>query len=287
MQIASTLTFELDFLLLIFAPVVSQSGNLIAPTEQSPRRGCYQPMLGYMTKSSFKCAPIAFLLYSAEIRCMTDLDPNHIIFDFAVTEPYEIAAALFSLIAYPPAQYKSDKIDLCALGLITKYLHYKRKTDDTWAASYQKIKPIYLDMNESQFEQIEKKFDETLQDRLNAAFIAKRWLEETKNPESKQRTTIQAFIDELADYQGIRDIDNLRARVWRKSVPVIHLSMALAKVIDLMQNELKLIPTYFWFFENPNLVKEIIKYAANLKEEILASKIKITSADLLDVSYID
>lgn len=237
--------------------------------------------------SSFKCAPIAFLLYSAEIRCMTDLEPNHIIFDFAVTEPYEIAATLFSLIAYPPTQYKSYKIDLCMMGLITKYLHWKRRTDDTWATSYQKIKPIFLDLKESQFEQIEKKFDETLQVRLNAAFIAKRWLEESSNLHSKKRPTIQAFIDELADYKGISDIDNLRARVWRNSIPVIHLSMALAKVIDLMQNELKLIPTYFWFFENPNLVKEIIKYAADLKEEILASRIKITSADLLDVSYLD
>lgn len=218
---------------------------------------------------------------------MTDLKPNHIIFDFAVTEPYEIAATLFSLIAYPPSQYKSDKIDLCMMGLITKYLHWKRRTDDTWASSYQKIKPIFLDLKESQFEQIEKKFDETLQDRLNATFIAKRWLEEAKNPESIQRPTIQAFIDELADYEGISDIDNLRARVWRKSIPVIHLSMALEKIIDLMDSELKLIPTYFWFFENPNLVKEIIKYAADLKEEILASKINITSADLLDVSYLD
>lgn len=238
-----------------------------------------------MTKSSFKCAPIAFLLYLAEIRSMTDLEPKHIIFDFAVTEPYEIAATLFSLIAYPPTQYKSDKIDLCMMGLITKYLHWKRRTDDTWATSYQKIKPVFLDLKESQFEQIEKKFDETLQDRLNAAFIAKRWLEESSNLHSKKRPTIQAFIDELADYKGISDIDNLRARVWRKSIPVIHLSMALAKIIDLMDSELKLRPSYFWFFENPEIVKNLINLSNEFAEALVKSKLKINSNQLLKVTF--
>lgn len=149
---------------------------------------------------------------------------------------YECGALLFSYLAFPEPGAEDTRADvhasLCHLALkaITQ-----DDPDGQWTPAV--IKPGYALLSESKVRTSLRTMDRRLRDRLDAATVAKPFLEQATTGKTPR---LPAGVDSLtltsmAEYLMFRtkpnadggDLKNFHARVWKPSLPVIHLAVAL------------------------------------------------------------
>ena len=149
---------------------------------------------------------------------------------------YECGAILFSRPAFPEPDADSDLARLHA-SLCHLALRAIADGDEQWRWSPQLIKPGYALLSESEVRTASRTVDRRLRDRLQAAIVAKPFLEQatTGQPPTLPSGVEKLSLNSMAKYLLFRgksdhdygDVRNLHARVWRPSLPVIRLAVAL------------------------------------------------------------
>jgi hypothetical protein len=154
---------------------------------------------------------------------------------------YECGAILFSYLAFPEPDAEARRAQvhaaLCHLGL---QAIGQDDPDGRWLP--QLIKPGYALLRESDVRAAVKTMDRRLRDRLDAAIVAKPFLEQTTTglTPTLPPGVNQLSIEGMAKYVLFRaksdtdrgDVKNFHARVWRQSLPVIHLAVALNTLFE-------------------------------------------------------
>lgn len=152
---------------------------------------------------------------------------------------YEAGAVLLTVLALPGGtDLKRGEVhaSLCALALRTMY-------DDLGAPeamSPQLMKQIYALRDPERIEQDRKMLFRRFRDRMVAARMAiayLKWAETGEPPElpGGKRVTLNNLSDMVLATAGGGDSGNVETRVWRPSLPVIHVAAAVAVVSDQLE----------------------------------------------------
>jgi hypothetical protein len=167
--------------------------------------------------------------------------------DLTRMDVHEAGAMLLALLAYPEHGSSADEsrgalhASLCALAL-----HRRRQRDPTWAAEPQSIRPVYACRHPGAIAKDCRTLLRRLRDRLAAGWMLLGFLREAlgHGPVSASRgdrpVSLSGLSAAMADEGiGLNDPDSVETRVWRPSLPVVHLAAAMGIVAQNgLQNQL-------------------------------------------------
>jgi hypothetical protein len=193
------------------------------------------------------------------------VQPTHT-YDFSKIEVFEAGASLLTLLAYPGenCEHKRDElhISLCALGIRAIY-----PLDAETAIRRQAIKPIYAFRTEREIKRDLRTLYRRHRDRMIAGRMAIAFLKKAngitpKLPGGYERLSINRISGLVAEDAGYTEPENVETRIWRPSLPVIHLAAA----IQILLNESP-IP-----IEAPDLMqhRSLIEWVVRAAEEFEA-----------------
>ena len=204
--------------------------------------------------------------------------------DFNRLEVYEAGALLVTLLAYPR---ESEEIrsgvheSLCNYALIVK-----RKIDPDWGDLPQLIKPIYALRCQHDVYRDLRTLDRRLRDRLIAGRMAMAFLKEVVThqvPVGIPRLSINEMAQFVLDDAGYSEPENVETRIWRRSLPVIHLASALQLLRHF--TELKGAPIGLEALLLDREIIELVVRAAEYHETVIAqsSCLRIDTGSLIQL----
>ena len=160
---------------------------------------------------------------------------NEFVLDFSALETYECGAVLLTLLAYPADASDTHRAALHA-SLCSEYLRdrYANAADE---AVPQLMKPIYAFRRERDIKKDMKTFKRRLRDRLVAARIIIGFLQEASGntvrlPPGVTRLSLNQLSALVQMDANQTDPENVKSRVWRPSIPVVHIAAAVAVVLN-------------------------------------------------------
>ena len=153
-------------------------------------------------------------------------------------EVFEEGARLVTLIAYP-GERDADALQgglhqsLCSMVLRARF-----DSDPEWASSPQLIMPIYAFRDERLIARDLKPLKRRIRDRMVAGKMAIALLKEAQTgklpelPKRISRMTLNQLSEMVLPDSGQADPEKVEARIWRASIPVIHLCAAVQMAIS-------------------------------------------------------
>ncbi len=214
-------------------------------------------------------------------------------FDPDSLEDYEIGAALATIIALPPSLGDEEKRSRYHTILCAEALRERYKRDEEWANTPQRLKPIYAFYDLGAVAMDMNTINRQLQHRLQAAHVAIAFLKEAETgqippdlPPDAKRLSVNELVRtlKLVDEEAGEEInvDNFETRVWRPSLPVIHLAAAFAVNMQQAAKEGKQTSAGDLIFDQA-IIADIIGKAELYEELLPKSKIQINMDNLVRV----
>ena len=159
---------------------------------------------------------------------------NTYLIDLNGVETYEAGASLITLLAYPREQkqlWASVHASLCSYAL-----RIKCASEPDREAVPQPIKPIYAFRSEKDIRRDLRTLDRRMRDRMIAGRMGIGFLKEVVTrqvPEGLKRLSINELAELVLEDAGYSEPENVETRIWRPSLPVIHLATALQLLLQL------------------------------------------------------
>jgi hypothetical protein len=175
---------------------------------------------------------------------------------------HEAGALLVTLLAYPDANDET-RGDVHA-SLCSHALRVRSEIEPDWAIRPQAIKPIYLLRSQRDCNRALRTLERRVRDRMVAGRMGIAFLKEALPghlpilPPGMKRLSINQLAELVLDDTQLTDPDNVETRIWRPSLPVIHLCSAVQ--IFLSQLEPRIGP----------VVLEVVIRTAEYHESVLA-----------------
>ena len=148
----------------------------------------------------------------------------------------------FSVLAYP-----GDSDDF-ALEFTPRFAAIRSKSyaeiEPDWSLFPQRMKPIYALRTSREVNRDLRTLQRRLRDRMAAGRMAIGFLKEavgepmTELPGDRSRVSINQLARLVIDDTGQTDAENVEARIWRPSLPVIHIASALQEFLQLAGPEM-------------------------------------------------
>src|SRR5262249_49577094 len=160
--------------------------------------------------------------------------------DFGKSEVYECGATLVALLAHPTDAQDVARgnlhAPLCALAVRAQFYGQAGEFER------QSIKPIYALRAEKEISKDLKTLKRRLRGRMGAARIAMAYLQlaprqPPRLPAGVRRLSLNQMSELVFEDAGQSDSENVEKRIWRPSLPVIHLAAATAVMIDVAEKE--------------------------------------------------
>lgn len=154
---------------------------------------------------------------------------------------YEAGAALLSVLAYP-----GDSEETRA-GVHGSLCHHALRViceiEPDWALSPQRIKPIYALRTSREVKQDLRTLQRRLRDRMVAGRMAIGFLKEAVGDPlaelpHRPRLSINQMARLVLDDTGQTDPENVETRIWRPSLPAIHIASAFQVFLHLAEPEM-------------------------------------------------
>jgi hypothetical protein len=113
--------------------------------------------------------------------------------------------------------------------------------DPTWGLSPQRIKPIYALRTPQEVNKDLRTLSRRLRDRMAAGRMAIGFLQEIaagqlpELPPAIRRLSVNQMASLVLDDTGNVEVENVETRVWRPSLPVIHLATATLLLLRFLE----------------------------------------------------
>lgn len=201
----------------------------------------------------------------------------------------ECSSAFMAILAYPETKKDEEKAKLQASLC---YLNYRARAelDPEWANRPQLIKPLNAFRDKKHIDRDLKPLKRRLRDRMLAAKMAMAFLQEVELgeaiqlPKNVKRLTINQLAANLIEEVGLTESKNIETRIWRPSIPVIHLATATALVIDHLEKSGVESPSIGHLLSYPDLIKQIITISNQHADMLIkSSKVSIKLEQLIRV----
>lgn len=160
--------------------------------------------------------------------------------DFNRLQVYEAGALLLTLLAYPDASDETQ--GNIHLSLCTHALRVRSEIDPDWALLAQPIKPIYALRSQRECNRDLRTLERRMRDRMVAGRMGIAFLREAlpgqvlELPAGVKRLSINQLAEFVLDTR-FTDPENVETRIWRQSLPVIHLASATLVFLNLVEAE--------------------------------------------------
>lgn len=158
--------------------------------------------------------------------------------DLGGPEVYESGAALVTLLARPESGNSDRELGALHASLCARVLQARASEDEGWAGAPQLVKPLYAFRPEKVVARDLRTLGRRLRDRMVAARMGLSFLKQSVEgerfvfPSGLSGLSIHEVAAWVADDAGQADFKNVESRVWRPSVPVLHLACAVAMAVD-------------------------------------------------------
>jgi hypothetical protein len=214
----------------------------------------------------------------------------HVI-DLNRVEVYEAGAALLSVPAYP-----SDSEETRA-GVHASLCHHALQVlcaiEPDWALCPQRIKPIYALRRADDVSRDLRTLQRRLRDRMAAGRMAIGLLKEAVGGRvnevtaGRSRVSINQMARLVIDDTGQTDPGNVETRIWRPSLPAIHIASAFHVFLQLAEPEKGELPFETFLFNRKAI--ECVVRAAEFYASIIAQNrwLPIDRARLMRVRLAD
>jgi hypothetical protein len=204
---------------------------------------------------------------------------------------YDVGAVLLSLLAHPPMASGDKDWKRLQRTLCHVFLKDRSERDPEWARRRQSIKPIYAFVPEKEAKRNMRTLDRRLRDRMAAARVAIAFLQEAKLgvrpptlPKSVKRLSVNQMADLVCDDAGMSSPENFETRVWRPSLPVIHLAAALQVLLQDENRAGRKLLSWGNVMQDRGIVKRVIREAEEYRGLIAKSpRLKIKPKVLVRV----
>ncbi len=202
-------------------------------------------------------------------------------FDIQNLAPYEPGSILLSLLAYPETSVSVEALGAVQRVLCHLALKARASEDTSWAIQPQVIKPLYAFVEAKEIDVALRQFKRRLRDRMIAARMGIAYLKEVDSiktgqtlvlPRSVERLTLNQLSELVLDDLESEEPGNVETRVWRPSLPVIHLASAIAILIDQVKQQTDRDISYFDFLANPDLARSAVEVANKYQAMFLQSE---------------
>jgi hypothetical protein len=209
--------------------------------------------------------------------------PQHYIVDFKKLEPYEVGAVLLTLLAHPQEGTDQQRSVLHA-SLCSQVLQERARSDQDWANTPQLIKPVYAFQSEADIKASTKKLARLMRDRAVAGRKAMAFFQEAENggqrpstlPENTEVTLDSLAVmvkDEVMDSDS-HETENIEKRIWRPSLPIIHLAAALQVLMQGLNKGVQGLPAMDSLWTSRDAIIWLVKQALYYEELITSKPIK-------------
>jgi hypothetical protein len=194
------------------------------------------------------------------------------VLDFNRLEVYEAGALLVTLLVYPDASDEAQ--GHVYTSLCTYALRARSEMEPDWALHPQSIKPIYSLRTQRDCNRALRTLERRLRDRMVAGRMAIAFLKEAllghvpELPAGVKRLSINQLAELVLGDTKFTEPDNVETRIWRPSLPVIHLCSAIQVLLSLAEPEVGLIALEALLLNRK--VIELIVRAAAYHETLLA-----------------
>jgi hypothetical protein len=144
---------------------------------------------------------------------------------------YEAGALLVTLLAYPEAS--DETRGNVHASLCTYALKIRSAREPDWTVLPQPIKPLYALRSERDCNRDLRTLMRRWRDRMVAGRMGIAFLREAlpgqvlKLPPTVKRLSINQLAELVLDDTRITDAQNFETRIWRPSLPVVHLASAI------------------------------------------------------------
>jgi hypothetical protein len=185
----------------------------------------------------------------------------HVI-DFQRSTVYEAGAALISVLAFPGDNEEERRAavhaTLChhALRVICAFI-------PDWALHPQPIKPLYALRTSEEVRRDLRTLQRRLRDRMAAGRMAIGFLKEAVSgggSKDERRVSINRMARLVLEDTGQTDPENVETRVWRPSLPVIHIASAMQLYLQHAEAETGKVGWETFFF-NRGVVEAVVRTA--------------------------
>jgi hypothetical protein len=163
--------------------------------------------------------------------------------DFNRLEVYEAGAMFVTWLAYPGDSEDEIRSRVHA-SLCNHALRVKCAIEPDWALVPQAIKPIYALRCQRDIKRDLRTLARRLRDRMVAGRMAMAFLKEALGGEVLKlpadlppRLSINQMAHFVLDDTGHADSKNVETRIWRPSLPVIHLATAVQVWLQVAESE--------------------------------------------------
>jgi hypothetical protein len=163
--------------------------------------------------------------------------------DFHRVAVYEAGASLISVLAYP-----GDGDEELRAGVHASLCHHALRVvceiEPSWALSPQLMKPLYALRTAREVRKDLRTLQRRLRDRMVAGRMAIGFLKEavgegvSKLAERPSRVSINQMARLVLDDAGQIDPENVETRIWRQSLPAIHIATAIQVFLQLAEPEM-------------------------------------------------
>jgi hypothetical protein len=212
---------------------------------------------------------------------------RRLILDFGQREVYECGADLVSLLTFPSAS-EAERRERLHASLCHGFLRELHSNSSDIEKPIL-IKPKYAFRSAEEVRKDRKTFSRRLRDRLGAGHIAIAFLQPaygiTPNlPKGMTRPTIDGMSEQVAEQFGLAEPGNVESRIWRPSLPVVHLAAAFAVAINSGERAGHPKTSIGDIMRDETLIEEIVREAELYQNIIENNKLPIDPAKLVRIA---
>jgi hypothetical protein len=167
---------------------------------------------------------------------------QHIVLNFKKLQTYEAGSLLLAVLAYPHINDDAKRAGpyhaLCSTAL-----RARSQLDAQWSSTPQRIKPVYAFYPERDIKKELNALKRQLHHRMIAGRMAVAFLKEVATgqvpvlPKGIKRLSVNQMSELVLEDAGQSDPENVETRIWRASLPVIHLAAACQTLMQQSERE--------------------------------------------------
>ena len=201
---------------------------------------------------------------------------QEIVVDFNELAVYEAGAGIVAILAYPDSVEKEKRTGLY-LALCSLALRARSEIDVEWSRSVQVIHPSYAFHSDREISKSLKTLKRRLRDRMIAGRMALAFLKEVESgkvptlPKGIQRLSINQMSELVLEDAGQTDPENVETRIWRPSLPVVHLAAAIQVLFQQAERETGHELHLGHLTQNREVIEHVIRTAEDFRQLLAKS----------------
>ena len=169
-----------------------------------------------------------------------DSDDNTYYLDLTSNRAFEVGSFLLALMCYPDATNSKKQIDL-SIFLYALMVRDRCARDPAWGSEDQILRPDYLFIDEgtakSKVDTVRLRMERRVAaGRMVGPYLYRALYGETPElPPDMKKLSIEALAEHLAPSLDVSDPTHIVRKVWRDSLPIMHLCAAASDLLDRIQ----------------------------------------------------